>query len=135
MSREIKFRAWDKTLKEIIPVRNINFESKMININGAWRLFKEIELMQFTGKRDSKQTDEFPKGKEVFESDIIECEYYNGEVWRGVVVWGFGEPSFFVIRDNDNSKCYSVNFGGSAVKRWEVIGNIHQNHELLEVKL
>lgn len=136
--REIKFRAWDKNGKGFINGFNmIGYSTgqgaptkKLKRFSDSWNE-EDIELMQFTGKRDSKRTDKFPKGQEVYESDIIECEYYSGEVWRGVVRWGFGEPSFFVLRDNDSCKCYSVNFSGSAVKRWEVIGNIHQNPELL----
>ena len=29
--RETKFRAWEKFLKQMIPVDNIDFEQKMIN--------------------------------------------------------------------------------------------------------
>lgn len=45
--REIKFRAWEKNTKQVIPVLNIDFEKKMINTESAWRFFTEVELMQW----------------------------------------------------------------------------------------
>ena len=124
MSREIKFRAWDIIAKRMLSWGDI-FSLP------AWEIFpgtpeqRPFEVMQYTGKRDTKD-------QEIYESDIIECEYKNGETWRGVVKWGIGEPSFFIIRNDVKScNCYSVNYGGGYVKRYEVIGNIYENPELL----
>lgn len=62
--REIKFRAWEKNLKEIIQVYNIDFENRLINKDGVWRMFNEIELMQYTGLKDKN-------GREIYEGDIV----------------------------------------------------------------
>jgi uncharacterized phage protein (TIGR01671 family) len=70
MMRQIKFRAWEKNLEEIIPVHDIDFEKKMINTNSAWRIFDEVELMQWTGLKDIN-------GKEIFESDLVEFIDYS----------------------------------------------------------
>ena len=85
-------------------------------------------LMQFTGREDKK-------GSPIYEGDIIECEYHtqfidkeDPKIWRGVVEYHESHTHFSVI---SKGQSYSVGFGGSAVKRWEVIGNIHQNPELL----
>lgn len=43
--RETKFIAFEKNMKEIIPVYDIDFERKMINTRSLWRFFDEIELM------------------------------------------------------------------------------------------
>ena len=40
------------TFKEMIPVHNINFETRIINEGGAWRTFDEIDLVEFTGIKD-----------------------------------------------------------------------------------
>ena len=81
--REIKFRAWEKNLKQIISVDDINFETGTINTRSAWRQFFEIELMQFTGLKDNLDVD-------IYERDIVElygdfdedgvCSYTKSEV-------------------------------------------------------
>jgi uncharacterized phage protein (TIGR01671 family) len=91
-------------------------------------------IMLFTGLKDSNKND-------IYESDIIECEYYDelptteGEplIWRGVVEWSY-DASFHVVRKDKHKQggCYSVGYGGSAIKRWEVIGNIYENPELIK---
>lgn len=114
MKREIKFRAWEKTFKEMIPVHNINFENKMINSESAWRLFKEIELMQCTGLKDKN-------GKEVYEGDIFLRDFDTG-----VVV--FKDCSFLIKWDDQEDDYSYLNlYAGDG----EVIGNIYENKELL----
>lgn len=117
--KEIKFRAWEKNLKEMIPVQNIDFEKKMINTDSAWRLFDEIELMQYTGICDCN-------GKEIYEGDILP--------YRSVVTYvdasdpaNLGmEAGFYAQRDNFESwRLLEVG------EELEVLGNIYKNLELL----
>ena len=121
--REIKFRAWDKKEK-----RFINFEGKPIieDMDSEGLIFfpddnqlphrgmhnKEFILMQFTGLKDKN-------GKEIYESDIIFWEdkpsyKYNSEI-------KFEDGCFLPICNLIRQK---ISF--------EVIGNIHENPELLE---
>ena len=73
---------------------------------------------QFTGLTDKN-------GKRIFEGDIV-TGYFNHEKIVGYVFYG-GNAQFFIQRDGiygiglDNSDCWL-----------EVIGNIHDNPELLE---
>ena len=74
---------------------------------------------QFTGLVDKN-------GKRIFEGDIV-TGYFNHEKIVGYIFYG-GNAQFFIRRDGiygirlDNSDCWL-----------EVIGNIHDNPELLKV--
>lgn len=112
--REIKFRAWEKNLKEMISVDSINFEAGLINMELAWRTFEEIELMQYTGLKDSN-------GVEIYEGDILQNDHhfeyqvlFKGDCWRC-------EP----LKRNG----FKNRFIGSDLK---IIGNVYENPELLE---
>ena len=93
---------------------------------------KNAEIMQYTGQCDKNR-------KDIYEGDVIECEYYpdlpttknKDLVWRGVVKYSDNSTSFFVIRNTEHNSCYSVGYSGSAIKRWEVIGNIYESPSLL----
>ena len=64
MTREIKFRVWDKEKSEMFFVEDIYWaevDESITNING-WN--NENPLMQFTGLKDKN-------GKEIYEGDIV----------------------------------------------------------------
>ena len=109
----IKFRAWEKNLKEMIEVYNIDFVSKMINRDIAFRFFDKVELMQYTGLKDRN-------GKEIYEGDIV--RYFKDEL--GIVKFVAGS---FII---DGNTCYEsfLELGGKIA----IVGNIYENPDLLE---
>lgn len=117
MNREIKFRAWEKELKEMIPIFSIDFEAKMVNRDRAWRMLSEIELMQSTGLKDKN-------GKEIYEGDVVET-YWKTEV---VKFWEFENCE-------DDYGFYAV--CGCIISQYdkeetEVIWNVFENPELLK---
>ena len=118
MSREFKFRAWDNNLKEMIPVHNINFESKMINIDLVWRRFDEIELMQHTGEHDDN-------GVDIYEGDLV-------KTIDGIMEIRYMKDSFqcINIHTERNDRLFDYIYNGCI----KVIGNKYENPELLEVK-
>lgn len=118
--REIKFRAWDKKRKRMFAVTTLNASgavSVFIDDDGLYLLpAEQIELMQYTGLKDKN-------GKEIYEGDIVKSGPYCG---KPIV---FEEGRYWLGEEPDDLFTSSV--------RWdiEIIGNIHENPELLKEKL
>lgn len=128
--REIEFRAWNEKTKTMSPSFTLR------DVANRWAEIEDRELMQFTGLRDKE-------GNKIFEGDIVKLltiEHEKGG-WRsnekaqGVIefndVWGVR----FVCKDFTQRTASShfkiKNLTSREVTNITVIGNIHQNPELL----
>lgn len=126
-TREIKFRAWDKELKQMGNVLGMSFgewvdlESGPGENDEEWRTrMKDVVLMQFTGLHDKN-------GKEIYEEDVVKYPFCTGELRQGTVEWaswGTGWEPFVIC-----GKCGDV----PQEDEVEVIGNIYENPELRNV--
>ena len=128
MSREIKFRAWNKQRKEMFEVANIDFKEKKVTLtNGIIRLpsvnFNDTELMQHTGLNDKN-------GKEIYEGDIVKIlklegygEYCDQVEYTGKIECYISE---FRIQQ------LNLRLSDESIVEIEVIGNIYEHPELLE---
>ena len=114
--REIKFRAYIKSLQWLLPIERICFDCETVEIdltdgNGdtAEYDFKEVELMQFTGRHDINE-------KPVYEGDLVKCkDNYTGLEFSGVV--DFQDCSFVIKND-------CVTHYGWMDYTVEVVGNV-----------
>ena len=71
---------------------------------------------QFTGLYDAN-------GKEIYEGDILRTSISKEDI--GFIRWNINDASF-VVQMRNSAQCYNVWRG------YEVIGNIHDNPELLK---
>ncbi|MGB4824709.1 MAG: YopX family protein [Leuconostoc mesenteroides] len=120
--REIKFRVWDNeennfwgegrslSLVSIVSDSVVNDDSTV--------------LEQYTGLKDKN-------GVEIYENDIVETTYYN-DIDDGLGKIGtitFEKGGYCIIFVGDTEK---NNLGWIEPDETIVIGNIHENPELLE---
>lgn len=127
MSRAIKFRAWDKVYEEYTTDKVLLApDGRVISRYGfdscdSFLTVNDVVIEFDTGLKDKN-------GKEIYEGDRIKIEgsdtVYTVEYGRGVWVARFGDEP------GDNI-CLFHYVQKDMVLYAEVIGNIHENKELL----
>lgn len=143
--REMKFRAWDNVAKEYI-------DNRYVSIDGLGLLHVDKHIIkncfrpphtrknpwfiveQFTGLKDKN-------GTEIYEGDIIQFEFWNEKYYRQIAYNSaiasyeaitVTSPTSKKLRQKAKysfSELYKISSKG-----FKVVGNIHENPELLEEK-
>ena len=114
-----KFKAFLKDTNQVLDVEIIFFELGIVKLtNNKFYEFEDIILMQSTGLHDKH-------GVEIFEWDILTSQ----DGTDGLI------SRFIVKRDEFYTGFIPMNREGYGFNRTmcEVIGNVHQQPELLEV--
>ena len=118
----IKFRAWDKATSSYRKVLEIEFypdgELKKVKVAGLQRKGAitpdKLVLEQFTGLKDVN-------GKDIYEGDVLENRKY-----RSIVKFANGKFLADVVGTISRFDLIGETHGS------RVIGNVHENPELLE---
>ena len=124
--REIKFRAWDNEEKNFIYFDAL--EGLLSECDETYRRRCVGQLEQFTGLRDKN-------GKEIYEGDLLKEIAPRGYIYRV-----FGVAGGFVINSFQDEitmlrfaePIANMQTAGYIQEQCEIIGNIHENPELLE---
>ncbi|AIM63084.1 YopX family protein [Weissella ceti] len=119
--RDIKFRLWDgrrlRPWEEISMFHMYCFDADMTKKNDVWE--------QYTGTDDKN-------GIGIYENDILRQDILGRGYYYYVVEWYRG--CFFLSRVGFSSrKAMFLEYEEDYNTEFEVIGNIHENKELLEV--
>lgn len=118
--RELEFRAWWKDTK-----RFLDCDEWYMTCSGAKHLHYAIMpysdddfiVEQYTGLKDKN-------GKKIYEGDIV--RYAIRPSRTTVVEWWSGEEEYYPCCTTSG---FSLPYSEDG---YEVIGNVHENHELLE---
>lgn len=123
--KKIDFKAWDTKRKMFTNFMIVdNMFKFMDKVTGAWIRDdeqKRFKLLQYTGLKDKN-------GVKIFEGDVL----FHPLQGRRKVFYPYSETvASYGLRDIDNE------FGSTLQDShavWEVIGNIHDNPELIGKK-
>ena len=111
-----KFRAWLKNDKKMIDVRVIDWNNMIVDSFSPYIEIplEKVIIMQSTGLFDKN-------GKEIFEGDVVKCSGLLGIIKSFKAMW----ICSFVKYSNYQKV-------GFVAKEIEVVGNIHENWELVQ---
>lgn len=120
MGNRFKFRAWDNFREKMIYDKVSEYVS--FNDNGSLNTTSVMNnnVMQYTGLKDKT-------GKEIYEGDI--GKHNNGELYK--IIWD-QEDTRFICPNINAAKFHDIYYLlKSFSDRFEIVGNIYENPELL----
>ena len=134
MSKEIKFRTWDRVNKKMGRLIKLTWDkdgnlnppfdySEIIHDDGSTYnglIGADFIVMQYTGIKDAT-------GVEIYEGDIILFTFKTAGVhftYKGKVIF----EQFMFLVEIENGDCFSLN----RISAINLLGNIHENPELLK---
>lgn len=132
--REIKFRAWDgKEMDYDVGVYNGQVLTGVEDSVWAWNEQPKTPLMQYTGLKDKS-------GVEIYEGDIVALDFESGKPTLGTIKYAISEFGVEWLNESllgsfgQRHNLRQLSDSLVAENDLRVIGNIHENPELLKCK-
>lgn len=129
MNREIKFRAWDKLRKGMVPVTGLVWDNRGLALDtfdyrdtDQWERSGDYTLMQYTGLSDKN-------GVEIYEGDVLRYQQVQMPDEQGIVLDTIWYTNARVEWDGVDG-CWVIKHQ-RCEGRPEVIGNIYEHPHLL----
>lgn len=134
--RELKFRAWSEETKsfECFDL----YEGTECGLTNLQIWARDTQIEQYTGLKDKN-------GKEIYEGDIVEAPIYGvwttgnsdaifgDKIWELLVIWSDAGCGFlFKVIGSKNQPNRVYDILDEHLGAFEVIGNIHEDADLLE---
>lgn len=122
MSRAIKFRAWSNEHNRYCDLIKMDEDDRWYGYIYSCAVYlstKDIVLEQYTGLKDKN-------GKEIYEGDIVEIDKYG----KFQVFWNEWACKFDFDKIGKREREEPL-LSQDWEEKTEVIGNIHENKELL----
>ena len=113
MSREIKFRVYISKYKILDTPDIINFNTQEVKYDSDYYSLDDIELMQFTGLKDSE-------GYEIYEDDIVWNEW--DEEYQVII---YDEGEYKLMDESHIQNLYD------SLDYIDIRGNVYENVELI----
>lgn len=129
--REILFKGKRVDNGEWITSNSImqtNYSGTFLWYEGGWREVISETVGQYTGLTDKN-------GKKIFEGDILQDKFGQIKIVDYCNEWGAFRTCFVKALNEEGKIVATVggaSFVGTIWRKYEVIGNIHDNPELLE---
>ena len=121
-------KVYVKYLNKVLEVESINFDTKVVAVYDedehiyCYCDFDEVEFIYGTGIKDKN-------GKEIEHGDILKTDFEDIFTIKFHSVYGF-----YAV--NEDEKCWFADGIEDGIEgilpKYEVIGNIYENKELLE---